>query len=316
MKKFTKVCLFTSLILILFGGVIFVIGAASGGWRQAQETSRNDAWWKVLDRVSYAYGRDYFDDFDNFYDDDFDDNDDGYNTRNVSDSDRKQAGGSVNKENVDKLEISIGAAALYIEESKSGNFEMVKDGVGKYQYYESSGVLYLKGNQKNIVRNNEKVYLYIPAGMTFEEISIELGAGLIEVGELNADEVEISVGAGLLEADKVISRNLSVDVGAGKVTLQEVDTEELDIETGLGYVYAAGSVTKEIDVECAMGSVELELAGSETDYNYEVKSEVGTIAIGKNSYSTLSKKTHINNNATAKCSVECAMGNIEISFLQ
>ena len=52
MKKFTKISLFTSLILILIGGTICVIGAVSGGWKLVREIEGNGRWWQMIDKVS------------------------------------------------------------------------------------------------------------------------------------------------------------------------------------------------------------------------------------------------------------------------
>ena len=40
MKKFTKFCLITSIVLILTGGIVFLLGAVSGGWGMMEVMDR------------------------------------------------------------------------------------------------------------------------------------------------------------------------------------------------------------------------------------------------------------------------------------
>ncbi len=53
MKKFTKICLITSVVLVLLGGTICILGAISGGWRMIYGMDRSSALWRfVRDRKS------------------------------------------------------------------------------------------------------------------------------------------------------------------------------------------------------------------------------------------------------------------------
>ena len=55
MKKFTKICLITSVVLVLLGGTICILGAISGGWRMIYGMDRSSALWRFVRRVENSY---------------------------------------------------------------------------------------------------------------------------------------------------------------------------------------------------------------------------------------------------------------------
>lgn len=311
MNKFTKICLITALILILVGGTICTIGTVSGGWKQVDKIGQDSSWGKMLYGVSHAYTGNRDNDTEDWGFDDAGNWD--YSGKGItvgSDYDQIEAGESGIKE----MYIAVGGAALYIKEAQDGNFGIRKDGVGIYEYYEEDGVLHLTGDYKRYVKDGEKIYLYIPEGTQFEKVTIAEGAGMADLGELNADEIELQIGAGMAVSDKINCRSLKMDIGAGKVTLEGVKAQELDMNVGVGHAYIAADITQEINVACGLGAVELVLSGSEKDYNYKASCEAGSIKIGSRVYGALTGDTFVDNDAGKDCSLECAMGNIKLSF--
>lgn len=337
MKKITKICLITSLILILVGGSICTIGAFAGGWRLINEVGSERAWWRVVDRMAYAYDWDHIydgEDWDEWYDWDAWEETDIEITREISEeindelndfakgsSHKNIAVGNdytetgISRNDVTELQVDIGGAALYIMEAEGDTFGMAKEGVRKYDCYQSQGRLYLESKGKHHMNaKDEKVFLYIPKDIKFNYMNLMVGGGLIESASLTADEIDLSVGAGLISVDQLESRDLSVEVGAGKVTLKAVSAEEMDLNVGVGHAYVEGNITQEIDVECGMGAVELKLDGEESDFNYDLECSAGSINVGNRSYGALATETYINNSALKDCSLQCAMGAVKVSF--
>lgn len=300
MRKFSKICLITSLILILIGGTISVIGAISGGWRLVREIEGNDRWWQMIEDVSDGHWAEM----------------EGSPTKQENQETEKLK--DVTVKTVNDLEIDIGGAALYVRESKDGTFGFHADGKGKYKCYESGGVLYVEGAENHLMINNidnvERLYLDIPKGMTFGAVTVSVGAGLVEMTAIDADEIELMIGAGKIDVDGITGRSLRVETGAGQASIKGVEVEELDVEVGLGDSYVQGSVTEEIDIECGMGRSQLVLTDEEEDFNYDISCAAGSVSIGGRSYSALADDTYIDNEASRECSMECAMGTIEIEF--
>lgn len=349
MKKFTKVCLIASLILILIGGSICAVGAVAGGWRLVNNIGQHGRWWNVIDRIAYAYNWDHYDDWHYWNDwDDWREASEDINReisqeihselsgleeeiRTEIDNELKASGMSsyyksqaankeytdtgIEKSDITEIEVNIGGAALYINESDSDTFGIRKEGTGEYNIYASQGRIYLEGNKKNHVRSNEKVYLSIPKDMTFNYIELNVGGGYLGASSLSADEMELTAGAGLIEVEQIESRDLSVDVGAGKVTLENVIAADMDISVGMGHAYVEGTITEELDAECGMGAMVIKLHGEEKDFNYDLECTAGSIQVGNKAYGALANDKYINNNAAKECSLQCSMGSIQVSFI-
>lgn len=302
MKKFTKICLITSLVLIIIGGIISVIGASAGGWQMMRELRSDEGWWHVVDRVTEAY--------DWRHPDSRRDDWKAYGEGEYEDT-------GIAGEAVRKLDIDIGGAALYIVESGDNNFGIKKEGRYKYECYVDKGELHLENDSNGHRLNmpdNERIWLYVPAGMTFDSISISVGAGLAEIGELRADEIELVAGAGVMVSDRIVCRSLAAETGAGKVTLNGIEARDMTLNVGAGYAYAQGSVSGDLDVECGVGAAELALAQTFEAYNYKVECAAGAVIIGDKSYSAFVDDKYIDNKALSECSLECSMGSIKIDF--
>lgn len=307
MKKFTKICLITSLVLIIIGGIISVIGVFTGGWRLVSEVRGDEGWWKVVDRVTDAY---------DWYPSDYRRNDwDNLGAGDYEKLEYKDTG--IAGEEVTEMRIDIGGAALYLLEAEDNNFGFKKEGRLDYECYLERGTLHLESDSNRYRLNNltdEKVWLYVPAGMDFDRISINVGAGMAQAGELHADEIDLEIGAGMLVSDRIVCRSLDVESGAGKVTLNGIEATDMVLNVGAGHAYAQGSVSGDIDVECGVGAVEVALSEDFEHYNYKVECAAGTVKLGDKSYSAFAADKYIDNRAQAECSLECAMGTIKIDF--
>lgn len=368
MRKFTKVCLITSLFLIIIGGTLCALGAAAGGWRLARELGTNNSlvWfaWEIPGKYGWWHWYDW-EDLDDWNDlDDLDDltevkganavqlhsgsgheasavenlhhesnvgsgvdisreseaggNASGGNESGVS-TNRNYEDTGVRAADVKNLQIEIGGTALYLRESEDDWFGIRTEGKGTYRSYERDGTFYLEGNLdkrwlKNGIGEDEKVYLYLPRGVVFHEAEITIGAGLMEIDVLSADEIDLMVGAGKITAEKLTCTDLDLETGAGETVLNDVTVQKLDIENGLGNTFVKGRVSYKIDAECGMGNVQLELAGSEKDFNYDIECAVGSIQIGSMSYHSLAEDVYVNNRAAGECSVDCSMGTVSIAF--
>lgn len=368
MKKFTKICLIASVILIVTGGIICILGAVGGGWRMIDEMDKSSGAWRLVRRMENSDMVDWMkeihrdatedvregleeiktevtDEVRDAWDDAWDDMDDAWESaaeagrsaaearKEMEEADREisemigqefhtevpgeDADTGIGASQVNDMKIDIGGAALCLLESENDNFGLVIDGKGDYKYYESGGVFYLEGKKKHFTGNHdERVYLYIPKGKVFDEVEINMGAGLLSLNELDAREVDLTAGAGILTCNRISCRSLDVEVGAGEAVLKGIEADKMDMEVGMGTAYVKGKIGKEIDASCGMGAVEMDLDNAETDFNYEIECAAGSIILGDKAYSTLADDVHVNNRAAGECSLECSMGSIQMVFAE
>ena len=84
----------------------------------------------------------------------------------------------------------------------------------------------------------------------------------------------------------------------------------------MGHLYLEGAVGDKAEMECAMGSLEMVIEGSQTDFNYDVECGMGNIDLGRSSYSGVAQDKRIDNGAEKRMVIECAMGDVDISFTE
>ncbi len=335
MVKFMKKCAITALVFVLLGMSLAVaasvllggrgvslselIGAAADG--QIKEELEDIKKWGAsagedvlgeLNRVNY----------------DLEDN-------MIFDDDYSILNGNVEKvliENlafspVRRLEIEAGGCTMVLKPSEDDQFYMEAENAGKIQTYVEGDTLCLKsihsvghrtGHHSGYNGSGDwskcRITLYVPENYTFEEVEVELGAGLLDLGTLTADKMALEAGAGQITGNGISTDKLEIEVGVGSILLDQVQTAKLSGEVGMGNLEISGAVSEKADLECSMGNIFLELEGDQQDFNYDIQGAVGNVTIGDRSYGGIAKEQKINNGALKNIKVECAMGNIEVLF--
>lgn len=230
--------------------------------------------------------------------------------------------GSINRtysgSEIHSLEIEVGACEMSMLDSADGDFRLETENVGKIQGYVSNGTLHIKAIRRTgIGEKHCRILLYVPKEFRFEKADIEMGAGALDFSRLEAGKASISVGAGQITcSDSLKADKLDLEVGMGEIVVSGMETTELDAEVGMGSLVLSGDIGGNADVSCAMGSIEMKLAKSEQDYNYELESAMGSVEIGGYSISGLAGEKKIDNKAAGKIKLDCSMGSIEISFMK
>lgn len=148
---------------------------------------------------------------------------------------------------------------------------------------------------KKLIVNMEAGEMTIE-NMTAEKAEIEVGAGQLYLNYLNvADTCKMKVEAGHLQVDSLYAKNLEVNCEVGSIESYETNVTK-------------GNLT------CEMGSITMYMKDSESNYNYTVKSEMGSVTVGGDSYTGLQKKRSVDNGADRNLDMNCEMGSIELYF--
>ncbi len=140
-----------------------------------------------------------------------------------------------------------------------------------------------------------QLIIQIPEKSNFSEATFEVGAGTLNLEEINTNELDIKV-------------------GAGKAVVKQFNAGELNIEVGAGQATLDGAVQQNANVDCGVGEVKVTLNGSQNDYDYKVKCGIGEVSVGDNSYTGLGSERNINNNSGRPIDINCGIGKIEINF--
>lgn len=124
----------------------------------------------------------------------------------------------------------------------------------------------------------EDLIIYLPAGHTLRAVEIEVVAGTIQADTIQADEVELSMVSGELIIDLIKTRNLEAD--------------------------------------CVAGTMNLELEGKKTDYNYEINCKAGSVTLSGEQdehFTSLWDEKKIENHAAKDIEINCVAGEITIT---
>lgn len=205
-------------------------------------------------------------------------------------------------EEISNIDFELASGTIEIIEYGGDNIKVEKQSIPAYmefRCYEEEGTLYIRTNKNNKWKRNSgdgSVYIYVPEGTAFERTKILLGAGILNIGYIDTEQLDINAGAGQIEIDQFQVVNLKSSCGAGQMVM-------------------TGQLTGNADIDCGVGEVELNIAGLEEDYDYEVSCGIGRVEIGNSSFNGLINSRRINNNQQRTIDLKCGTGQIEIRFI-
>lgn len=233
--------------------------------------------------------------------DDHRDSDDNDGTGSDTTSD-VSASDSVQKySNIREIEGELFAGNIVVVVVDDSEITVETKGVSErlgFYSYEEEGTLYLE-TKKNLKQwsnmNVGTITVSIPRDMIFEEVSLDIGAGKMDL-------------------ESICANSFSIDAGAGEVNIQYFDARDAEINCGAGSVTAYGRISEEMDIECGIGQISLTMDGCEDDYNYDISCGVGEIVCGDRRYSGIGHDDYVNNGAGKEMSLECGIGQINIAF--
>lgn len=347
MKKFTKGCLLTALVIFIIGAVLCGVGGLLGGFRllnsmDIREVTGLPFVFRFRPNVRLGY-------FSFWDDDDIDwsryENWERVNSHlgDINDIDGPTPALDLTADTLRELYIEVAACELYIKESEDDHVRLTIDGdTNRFRYRAEDGSLRIVGKSgwelKWIGINvdmTDKMYLYLPKGTELDYVDIEVGAGTMKSVGLMARDANIEVGAGevdidsltvdgdavlLVGAGKIQIRNLvcdeaDMDIGAGELDIDDATIrEEADIDLGMGNVNIGGVIAGDLNVDCGMGNVILDMDDAEQDHNYKIDCSMGTVRVGRHSYTGLGSTQTINNGSSSNYDIDCSMGTVTVKF--
>ncbi len=336
MKKFTKGCLITGLVLFIFGCAFWGICGYMGGFRQLDDLHLRHG--NILgigaDRFRWGYLGDWFDII-SFWDEDWWLDESG--TSNLLDKGDKIST-HYTASSVTEMDIELGGCNLVIKESEDDCIWLANDSrIKDVKYSLKNGVfkLYFTKSVRyyHDITDNGSIWLYLPKGMDLNAIDMEIGAGKMEsmalsakaidldagagnfvIEGLSGDDINILVGAGKAEIHSIQAENVYAECGAGEIKVDDLISNELTLEAGMGNMVMKGDIYENADIKCNMGNIKLTLQGAKTDYDYDMECSMGNLNLGGEKYSGVAIGKDINNGNGRLIEIECAAGNITIDF--
>lgn len=319
MKKFIKLCVTAIVTLGIVGAALVGIGIYTVGWDEVARLAGEISDGKIDLKDGVHIEGESFSKISDFLK-----NNAIFNISDSSMFDKKQElwNGDVEKTKVTEdavkgLQLEIGGCLFQIKQSEDIAYYVEYKGNGKSQAYVKDDEIFVKVMNTSSIDFSEKencFTLYVPEGVLFDETELQLGAGKMELDNLQAQKMKIELGAGQILAKDFEVSELEIKVGAGDIELEEAKLGEVKIEVGAGNCKIQGAVNEDVKAECAMGNITLNIKGDEADFDYELECVSGNLKVGDMEYSGLAKETEVDNDADKKLDLQCVMGNIEVAF--
>lgn len=197
-------------------------------------------------------------------------------------------------EGIKKLDIDVDASKVIIEEYEGSS---VKVTANKFIKVENNGDrLTLKDSFSffNLNKLENEITVYIPVNYQFDDVSLNVDAGNFKVTNIYATDLKIEIDAGNFEAKKIVTENLDAEIDAGKAVIELLDCQNSDFD-------------------CDVSSLEIMMAGSEADYQYDINSDLGSIKIGNYKYDGFENEHHFGT-GSRKIKINSDASDIEIKM--
>lgn len=245
----------------------------------------------------YAFN-DWDDDDNDYYDDDYD----GYEK---ADNIPARGEGISNFTGIRELDVDVKALEVIVKQGDGDDIRVDISHMDKrlqkdLEFENEDGELSIETTDNSFFDNIRRskagrIIIELPKNNTIKDASFKIGAGKLTIEALNAG-------------------NLNIDVGAGEVIARQFTVKDLEVDCSAGSGEFNGSVTNNADISCGIGKINMTLAESRKDYNYELKCGLGKLKIGRDEYSGHESKKRIDNGTHRKMKIECGVGEVTVSF--
>lgn len=213
-------------------------------------------------------------------------------------------------EDIDELEIEIAAAEFTVS---YGDEFIVESNLKNLTVKEDGNRLIIKERKHATINYNGKAILniIIPEEKIFDEVYITTGAGKVTIDTLSADKLDMELGAGLVEINELNAYEKSaIEGGAGSLNIAGGSLKNLDMELGVGELILVSELIGECDIEQGIGAAGITLKGNADDYSIQVEKGIGSIKIDGQS---VSNNTVLGTGAN-ELEVNGGIGEIDIKF--
>ncbi|MDD3413241.1 MAG: DUF4097 family beta strand repeat-containing protein [Lachnospiraceae bacterium] len=295
MKKFYKISFIIAGCMVCIGLMFGCVGVVFGGSQQLVN---------MIENGELSYGDHWGFQWDD-HDLSFDDYDD-------MDWENSQDGIVYDIDEIKNLNIKIGGGAMTIVPYDGDKIKIVTKNQNKYKCGLKGDTLYIQSNEEST--NRRSIKLYFPQNMMFENVTVKLGAGVIDAESIDCDELKATVGAGQLSAEDITSKDAYFKIGAGSLMLSDINFIESEYKVGLGAADIDGKLLGNTEIDVSMGSVEMDLDNKEEDFNYQVDCSAGSVEIGDMSTSGMATERDFDNGSDSVFIVNCSMGSAAIDF--
>lgn len=218
------------------------------------------------------------------------------------------------------------ANVVFVAEPDSGSdirIEASYDSSASYTCEQSGDCLSIKLRHRfeklhyNTNRDSSQITVFLPENLTFRQINLEIGAGILTMEEpaVSCEEFLLNLGAGDGKISNLsVSGNTSLEIGAGHISFEHTQVGTLEIECGVGECIYHGTVHGNLHVSCGVGSCELQLQNKESDFFYDISCSLGQVSVNQNHIQSIGTRKFSNGKEWKwTAALECGLGKISVN---
>lgn len=215
-------------------------------------------------------------------------------------------------ENVAFLDIDIAYSDLTI---RKGEYLKVESSNKDIQCKQDKQKIKIKEKNDNWFFNNntkkEELIIYVPENLQFDRVSINTGAGKVNIEILNTKVLKMNLGAGETSMKNInITENAKIDTGAGKVNITSAKINDLRCDLGIGATEISAKLLGDTKISTGVGSLKLNVLGKKEKYETKVNKGIGNVTIDEEKISD----NEVVGNGENKIEIDGGIGEIKISF--
>lgn len=215
-----------------------------------------------------------------------------------------------NYDNIRNLNISLDYSNLYIKESDKF---FIQTNSADINCNNKNGTLDIKENKNWFFVDKSRILVvYIPKENNFNDITINTGAGNVEIEGLLTNSLNLDLGAGETKIDDISSNKTFISTGAGKLTISKGTINDLKFDIGVGEVSITSKLTGNNKIEAGVGSLNLNLLGNIDDYKVKIEKGIGKATIDSKNVSD----NEIVGTGDYFVNIEGGVGQIDVNFIE
>lgn len=183
---------------------------------------------------------------------------------------------------ITNIEIDLKSTNLIIERDKKLYAATNNDKIS-YRIHNNTLIITEKNNK---LFNNEpdtELVIYLPENHILDELSLDSGAGSVELFDITVKELDLDLGAGTVDLDFVdVILESSIDGGAGKLTINNSTINNLELDMGVGSLELESKLTGQNEISCGVGTTIINLTGTVSDYQINIDKGLGATTVAGN----------------------------------
>lgn len=297
MKKFMKISAIIGGIFLVLGVIVFVVGALGGGVSSIKNLSRleeevgSEKMEEIMgklnldgihfDNFSISLGSDgFFIGLSEIFDDDY--------------PVYKEGEHSISDVSGNNIELSLAAGEMYVKYHDEDGIKLVVGEGGRMQCYAKDNTVYVVGGYQS-TNGGEELTVYLPENVKYQEFTVDAGAGVLEIDDINAEKV-------------------CINAGAGEFNVHHMDVKEAEVNLGMGESEITGKVSGDMTLDVGMGELIFYVEGNKDEFDYDLSCGLGSLEVeGVYTIGGMGDK-EIDNHADKEMEISCGMGNVEVYF--